>query len=103
MTFSLLVKEINNKLIKISDFMLVQLFIIDVDVVDKFITTTIIVKIHLMNNLKVNMLINVNVLKSQKIILNFEHNIFIVNNCKITTIINLINRNKSHVKRIIRS
>ena len=83
--------------------MLTQLFIIDINVVDKSITTTIIVKVYLMNNLKINMLINVNVLKSQKMILNFEHNTFTINNYDVTTTINLINRDKSHIKQTIRN
>ena len=49
------------------------------------------------------MFVNVNVLKSQKITLNFEHNIFIINSCKITTTINSINRVKFYIKHIIRN
>ena len=101
--FSLSVRKVNDKLIKFSDFVLTQLFIDDIDVVDKFITTTIIVEVHLIDDLKTNMLIDVDVFKSQKMILNFEHNTLIINNCDITTTINSVNREKSHVKRIIRN
>ena len=99
----LLIKKINSKLIKINDFVITQLFIINKNVVDNLITTIIIVEIHLIDDLKTNMFVNVNVLKSQKIILNFEHNIFIVNNCNVTITINLINRDKLYIKQIIRN
>ena len=79
------------------------MFITDIDVVDNSITTIIIVEIHLIDDLKANILVNVDVLKLQKIILNFEHNIFIINNYNITTTINLINRDKLYIKRIIRN
>ena len=49
------------------------------------------------------MLVDVDVLKSQKITLNFEHNIFIINSCEVTTTINLINCIKFYIKRIIRN
>ena len=79
------------------------MFINDINVIDNFIITVIIVKIYIVNNLKINIFVNVDVLKFQKITLNFEHNIFIINNCEITTIINLINCVKFYIKRIIRN
>ena len=80
-----------------------QLYINDIVIDDKFIMICVIVEIHLMNDLKINMLIDVNVFKSQKMILNFEHNTLIINNCqKIKIVIDSINRIKSHQKRTIR-
>ena len=103
LTSSLSMKKINDKLIKFNNFVLIQLFINDIDVVDKFIMTMITIEIYLIDDLKTNMFIDVDVFKSQKMILNFEHNTFIINNCNITTTINFVNREKSHVKRIIRN
>ena len=50
------------------------------------------------------MLIDVNVLKSQKMIFNFEHNTLTINNCQnIKVTIDLISRIKFYLKRIIRT
>ena len=103
LALSMSIREINDKLIKISDFVLVDLFIIDVDSVDKSTTVVITAKVHLVNNFNVNMLIEVNVLKSQKMTLNFNSNKFIINSCDVQTDIDSITRFKSNVKRTIRN
>ena len=100
---SLSIKNVNDKLIKINDFVIIQLFIDDIDAIDKLIIAVFTIEIHLMNDFKTNMLIDVDVLKSQKMFLNFEHNIFIIINCKIKMTINSMNRFKFHIKRIIRN
>ena len=82
---SISIRKISDKLIKISDFVLINLYIIDVDFINKFITAVIIAKIHLMNNFDVNMFIDVNVLKSQKMTLNFDNNKLIINSCDVQT------------------
>ena len=97
------IRKINDKLIKINDFVLINLYIIDVDFIDRFIIIVMTTKIHLMNDFDVNMFIDVNVFKFQKMILNFDNNKFIINNCEIQTNIDSIIRFKSHVKRIIRN
>ena len=79
------------------------MFVNNINIVDNVITTIIIVKIYFINNLKTNIFVNIDVLKSQKITLNFEHNIFIINSCEVTTTINLINCIKFYIKRIIRN
>lgn len=97
------IRKVNNKLIKINDFVLINLYIIDVDFIDKFIIVVIIAKIYLINDFDVNMFINVNVLKLQKMLLNFDNNKFIINNCDVQTNIDSIIRFKFYVKRIIRN
>ena len=79
--FSILVRNVNEKIIKIDEYVITQLYIDNFIINNKLITICIIAEIYLMNNLKVNLLFNVNVLKSQKIILNFKHNTLIINNC----------------------
>ena len=49
------------------------------------------------------MLINVNILKSQKMILNFNYNVFIINNCDVKIKFNSINREKFYIKKTTRS
>ena len=100
---SLSMKKINDKLIKINDFVMINLFFVDINVVDEFIIVVISIEVHLINDLKINMFVDVNVLKFQKMILNFEHNIFVINNCDVTIIIDFVNRVKFYIKRIIRN
>ena len=99
----MLIREINDKLIKINNFVIIYLFVIDINDVNEIITIAVFVKIYLINNLKINMLVDVNVFKSQRIIVNFDHNILIIENCKIKIVIDSINRVKLYLKRIIRN
>ena len=64
LTSLLLIRKINNKLIKISDFVIICLFVIDINNIDEIITIVVFLEIHLINNLKINMFVNVNVFKS---------------------------------------
>ena len=103
LTSSLFVREINNKLIKINDFVIIQLYIDNVDAIKRLITTYVIAKIHFVNDFKINIFIDVDVLTLQRINLNFERYTFTIDNCEnIKIIIDSINRVKSHIKRIVR-
>ena len=95
---SISIRKISDKLIKISDFVLVNLYIIN-----KFIIVVVTTEMHLMNKFDVNMFIDVNVFKFQKMILNFDISKLIIDNCEMQTNIDSIIRFKFHVKRIIRS
>ena len=61
---SLLIRKINNKLIKINDFIIIYLFVININNVNEIITIVVFVKIYLINNLKINMFVDVNIFKS---------------------------------------
>ena len=74
----ILMREI--KKIKINEYVITQLYINNIITNKKLIIVYVIVEIYLINDLKVNILIKINILKSQKIILNFEHNILTINN-----------------------
>ena len=97
----LLIREINDKLIKINDFVITYLFVIDINDIDEIITIVIFVEVYLINDLKINMLVDVNVLKSQKIIVNFDHNILTIDICDVKVVIDSINRVKLYFKHII--
>ena len=103
LAFPLSMKEVDGKLVKISDFVMIQLFITGTNVVGNSATTTVTVEIHLIDDLKANIFVDVDVLKSQKMILDFEYNTLAIDSCSVTTTINLVSRDKSHTKRIIRS
>ena len=101
---SLLIRNINNKIIKINEYVINYLYIDDIIIFEKAIIIYISIEIHLIDELKINMFIDVNVLKSQKMILNFEHNIFVINNYqKIKIVIDSINKIKLYLKRIVKT
>lgn len=48
-----------------------------------FLTTkVIIIKVYLINDLKINILINTNIITSQKLCINFNKRVFIINTCQ---------------------
>ena len=100
---SLLIRKINDKLIKINNFVIIYLFVIDINDVDEVITIAVFVKIYLIDNLKINMFVDVNIFKSQRMIINFDYNILIIENCEIKVVIDSISRVKLYFKRIIRN
>ena len=78
---SLSIRKINNKIIKINDFVVTQFYIDDVDFKNKSIIARITIKIHFVDDLKINMFVDVDVLISQHTTLNFERHVFIIDNC----------------------
>ena len=74
-------RDVNDKIIKTNKYILDYFYINEIIIVEKIATVCVSIKIHLIDNLKVNMLVKIDILKLQKIILNFEHNIFNINSC----------------------
>ena len=72
MTSPLLVRGVEDKPIKTSDFVLTNLYITgkSVDAVDESITAVVTAEVHLVDDSKACMLIDVNFLKPQKMALN---------------------------------
>ena len=100
---SLSIRKINDKMIKINDFVVTQLYIDDVDFENKSIIACITIEIHFVDDLKINILVDVDVLTSQHTTLNFERHVFIIDNCQnIQIFIYSINRAQFHLKRIVR-
>ena len=64
LTSLLLIQKISDKLIKINDFVIIYLFVIDINDINEIITIVVFVKVYLIDNLKINMLVDVNVFKS---------------------------------------
>ena len=75
-------RKIKKIIIKINEYVITQFYIDNIITNKKSIIAYVIVEIYLINDLKINMLIEINILKSQKIILNFEHNTLTINNCQ---------------------
>ncbi len=59
----ILIYNINNRIIKIYKYIIIKIFIIKI-INRKLIIVAIIIKIYLINNLKANLLINNNIIKS---------------------------------------
>ncbi len=59
----ILIYNINNRIIKIYKYIIIKIFIIKI-INRKLIIVAIIIKIYLVNNLKANLLINNNIIKS---------------------------------------
>ena len=74
-------RKIKKIKIKINEYVITQLYINNIITNKKSTIVCVIVEIYLINDLKINMLIDVNVLKSQKMIFNFKHNTLAINNC----------------------
>lgn len=98
------VRGVGGKLVKISDFIVTQLYIDGVDTAKQPATVCITAEVHLVDDLKANMLIGVDVLAPQRMSLNFERYTLTIGSCGgIKAVINPVNRVKPHVKRTIRT
>lgn len=99
----LLVRKVNNKIIKTSEYITINVYINDVNSNCNLAIVRFITKIYLINNLKINLFIEINMLKLQKIILNFDYYLVRINVCiNFIVFINVINRTNLYIKRIIR-
>ena len=54
LVFSISIRNVNEKIIKIDEYIMTQLYINDFITNNKLVTTCITIEIHLMNNLKIN-------------------------------------------------
>ena len=77
---SLRVKELDSTMHNIDKYMLILIYLLDLKRNDYKALTYIIREIYLINNLKVNLLIRNDIIKSKKIILNVSKNEVYINN-----------------------
>ena len=92
MTFSLRVREV--KLIKheINEYVIVLIYLLSTNFAEIKIITFIIRELHLINEFKVKMFINNNILSLKEIFINITQKKTVINNCKVT--INVFVRHK---------
>lgn len=101
---SLLIRDVDDKMIKTSEYVTIDVYIDDVDSSHKFVISRFMTNIHLVNNFKINLLLEIDVLESQKMILDFDKHLVKIDVYQdFTTLINVINKANSHIKRIIRA
>ena len=60
-------------------------------------------KFHLVNEIKANIFVNMNVMKSKNMILNFDKKIFIIPTCQEIEVVISIERKKARIERTIRA
>lgn len=98
----LFICEVDDKIIKIYKYVLIDVYINDLDSNRNFAIARFIAKIYLIDNLKINVLIEIDVLELHKISLDFEHYLVRIDACRDFTIsINVINKINLYLKRII--
>ena len=70
-TFFISIREVSNKIVQTNKYIIIIIYIIDT-IFDVTRIASLIIKVHLVDNLKVNILINIDTIISQEIIVNLE-------------------------------
>ena len=96
------IQKVENKILRIFEYVLAYMIFDEKNISNKFVTDKILIEIHFVNDLKINLLIDIDVFKSQKISINFDNNIVYIKTYEIKTLINSHIKKDSHIKRIIR-
>ena len=98
----LLVREVKNKIVYISKYTLVTIYMRNTVHGNKR-TIYLIIKVYIIDNLKVNILIDTNTIASQGIIINLDRKIITFAKCQnLQVSLNIITRTQPYFKRIIR-
>ena len=104
LTSSISVRDVNDKIVKSDEFMLVSMTFDEVLKSKHAITDVIEVEMHLIDDFAANMLLANDVIYSQNIKINFEKRRLTIIKCESLRVsIEMLNRTTSHVKRTIRS
>lgn len=72
MKFSISIRNVSNKLINTNEFAIVRIHLNEL-ANEKLAITVLIIEVHLVDQLNVNMLVEMNVISSEHIILNLHH------------------------------
>ena len=97
------VREVNNKIIRTNEYALIKIFI-DETVAIKAVTAVIIMKVHLVSDLKANILIDTDIIVSQELCINFKRQKLVIKLCKnLETAIQVMSRDRSYFQRKIKS
>lgn len=103
MKFSISIRNVSNKLINTNEFAIVSIHLNEL-ANEKLAITVLIIEVHLINQLNVKMLVETNVISSERIILNLHHQRMIIESYQDLMIdINSKVRLHSNTRRIIRA
>ena len=101
-TSFILIREVGNKIVQTNKYIIIIIYVIDI-ISEIIRTASLIMKIYLVNNLKINILIDTNIIISQEIIVNLkERNYKFGKYQGLIVPINVVTRTQPHFKRIIR-
>ncbi len=81
MKFLISIKDVNNKLINTNEFAIVSIHLNEL-ANEKLAIAVLIIEVHLVNQLNVKMLVEMNVISSKRIILNLHHQWMIIKSCQ---------------------
>lgn len=96
------IRDIDDVIHEFTKYFIITLYI-ERTLNNKSVLVSITREIHLMNNLKMNMLINIDILVSKRMILNMSHKILFIESCeKIEIEINVKVRKNVNIRRIVR-
>ena len=99
---SIFVRDINNSMHNINEYVMIFYFMKEKLSNDSNHLIKFIMKIHLINDFKTNILIDINVIKSQKMNLLFVNNILIIDACKnLRILIDTIIKANLNIRRMI--
>lgn len=100
---SITMRDIENALHRTSEYIVIDLYMIEKTKSIKHIAKFL-AKIHIVDDLKTNLLIDIDVMKSQKMKIDLEHSTLIIDACKnLVVSINTIAKSHSNIKRTIRA
>ena len=83
MTFFIFVRDVDSKKHFSNKYVIIFMYFFEINKNDKSIKIIIIKKVHLINNLKINMLLNIDFINSKKIDINIFNKIVHIDNCEI--------------------
>ena len=83
MTFFIFVRDVDSKKHFLNKYAIIFMYFFEVNKNDKSVKIMIIKKIHLINNLKANMLLSIDFIDSEKIDINILNKIVHIDNCEI--------------------
>ncbi len=104
LTSLILIRDIENKIHNSNEYILMNNFIKETLLNDTSAITFFQREFHLMNDLKMKMLIDIDILSSKRIQINLNDRILQINSCQDIIIkINIVTWKKANLKRIVRS
>ena len=96
------IREVDNKIIKSIEYVIVSVYFKD-KCYNKSIIVEVIMKIYLINDLKTKLLIDVDIIDSEDITLNFLENRLVIESCQdFKIIMKSKTRSNSNTRRIVR-
>ncbi len=104
LTSSILIRDIENKIHNSDEYILMNDFIKETLWNDTSAIAFFQREVYLMNDFKIKMLIDVDILSSKRIQINLNDRILQINSCQdIIVKINIVTRKKANLKRIVKS